>query len=1168
MIRLLACGILVLLCILETKAQKPDNARSKQFTILTDHDTLQLDSQPVFKGTIQVQSGQERWVEGIDYTVDYFHSALIISGNRKGQTIQVSYRVVLFDINKSYAHKDPAIIQPEFKEIRNPFTYTPENSNGGPIIQNDGLKLNGSLSRGLTFGNNQDVVVNSNLNLQMAGKLGNDIDVLAAISDDNNPIQPEGNTQQLQDFDRVFIQLSKQQTKLTVGDFAMTRPEGSYFMNYNKKSRGLQVGSSYTFKDKSILKASGEGALSRGRFARNIINGIEGNLGPYRLSGVNGEQYIVIISGTEAVYLDGEKLRRGEQNDYVIDYNSGEVTFMPKRTITQYSRIVVEFQYSDKNYARSVFHTDVSYENKSYRLRANYYIEQDSKNQPFLQDLTDSNKLVMANAGDNISQAFAPTATPVETFSASKILYRKVDTLGYTGVFVYAEQKLNDSIFYDVKFSFVGTGKGDYNQAQSAANGRVFQWVAPVNGVSQGSYAPVTLLITPKKMQMTTVGVDVNAIKNTQVTVELAQSNYDKNLFASTDKGNDIGYGAKVAVRNMTPLQQRKENFWNIKTEAQYEFVDQNFRYVERYRSVEFDRIWNRQLTNQQNADTGFREDIVSFRTSLNKESIGSLYYQLGLYNKARLFNGYQNLVGTSLRYGRNRFTAESEFIKTENNTAALPVNNDVKRLLADYSRDVFFLTTGVKVEHEESNYRKTQDSLEQGSFLYNQLTVYTRNTDTTAIRYGVNYVQRNDYQPLLNQYKLATLAQSVNGNIDFTQKNFNRLSASFTYRQFEVNDTNFTKLKPEQTVLSRVEYDYAFIKRVFSANTYFQLGSGQELRRDFQYLEVPAGQGIYVWKDFNGDGVQGLNEFVLASSTDKLQANFIKVFLPTNTVIKTNSNQFNQTLNINPNIVWNNKTGIKKFAARWNNQTALRLDRKTTALDAAEFLNPFTLNIRDSNIIAVSSTIRNTLFFNRADPTFGFDVNYQNNKSKSYLTNGFDTRDKEEKGANIRWNWSKYWGTTIGYTFGDRSYSSDFFAENNYRYHFDEIKPKIIYQATQNLRATALFSYFIANNRPELGNQRGENTEIGAELRYNVAKQGVINSKVSLYKVSFNGDLSSPLGYDMLQGLSAGDNYVWNINYQQRLANNLQITISYDGRKSENQPVINIGRMEARYLF
>jgi hypothetical protein len=1165
MIRLLVCSILMLLCMLATKAQIPTNARSKKVTLTAD--TVIIDSANIFKGTLNISDDSSTWIEGLDYTVDYLHSAIIPADNRKGQTITVQYRVLLLNLRKPYYHKDPVIIQPEFQEIRNPFTYTPDKQNS-PFIQNDGLKLNGSLSRGLTFGNNQDVVVNSNLNLQMAGKLGNDIDVLAAISDDNNPIQPEGNTQQLQDFDRVFIQLSKQSTKLTVGDFAMVRPEGSYFMNYNKKSRGLQASTSHLFKDKSKLSVAGDGALSRGRFSRNIINGIEGNLGPYRLTGVNGELYIIIISGTEVVYLDGERLKRGEQNDYVIDYNSGEVTFMPRRTITQYSRIVVEFQYSDRNYARSVFHTEANYENSNYNLRANYYLESDSKNQPFLQDLTDSNKALLASVGDRVNEAYAQTATATNEFTASKILYRKIDSLGHTGIFVYAAQALTDTLFYDVKFSFVGSGKGDYNQAQSAANGRVFEWVAPVNGISQGSFAPVTLLISPKRLQMVTVAADINAVKHTQISVEVAQSNYDKNLYATTDKNNDIGYGVKASIRNIFPLQQQKTNFWNIKTEAQYEHVDQQFRYVERYRNVEFDRIWNRQLTNQQNADTGFSEHIVSFRTSLNKESIGGLYYQLGLYSKDKLFSGTQHLIGTNLHFKRNRLLAETEWIETKNTSTTIPISNTVKRYLADYSRQLFFLTTGVKVEHEESNYTKQTDSLEQGSFLYNQFTVYTRNTDTSALRYGANYGQRNDFQPLSNHYKLATMAQTVNGNLDYTQQNFNRLSASFTYRQFEVNDTNFTKLQPEKTVLSRVEYDYSLLKRVFNANTYFQLGSGQELRRDFQFLEVPAGQGIYVWKDFNNDGVQGLNEFVLAVSTDKLQANFIKVFLPTNTIIKTNSNQFNQTLNINPNAVWNNRTGVKKFVARWNNQTALRLDRKTMALGATDFINPFYTNINDSNLIAISSTIRNTLFFNRANPTFGFDVNYQNNQSKSYLTNGFDTRTKQEQGTNIRWNWNRYWGATVGYTFGNRGYTSNFFALNNYNYRFNEIKPKLIYQATQNLRATVLGSYFIGNNHIEYGSQKGENTEVGAELRYNVAKQGVVNGKLSLYKVSFNGDLSSPLGYDMLQGFSVGNNYVWNINYQQRLANNLQITISYDGRKSENQAIVNIGRMEARYLF
>ncbi|MES2560552.1 MAG: hypothetical protein V4590_12480 [Bacteroidota bacterium] len=1165
MIRISVWLVAVWTCLTIAQAQYSGNTRTKNILIIAD--TLSMDSLTIFKGTVKVFAGNVQLIEDLDYKIDYQHSAFIPLRIAKNQTVTVSYNVMMLPLGKEVSHKNRNIIQPYFQEIRNPYLYSTE-SKTPELYQSDGLKMNGSLSRGLSFGNNQDVVVNSNLNLQLAGKLSNDIDVLAAISDENNPIQPEGNTQQLQDFDKVYIQLSKNQTKLTVGDFEMTRPRDSYFMNYYKKSRGIQLYSSVKTGKNGTLYFGGEGALSRGRFARNIINGIEGNLGPYRLSGTNGELYIIIISGTESVYLDGEKLKRGEQNDYVIDYNTGEVTFMPKRIITQYSRIVVEFQYSDRNYARSVFHLNTEYETKNYRIRANYFSEQDSKNQPFLQNLTDSNKAILANVGDDINNALAPTAIATREFSTKKILYRQLDTLGFTGVFVYTDVPESDSIFYEVRFSLVGQGNGDYIQAQSSANGRVFQWVPPVGGIKQGSYAPVILLVSPKSMQMYTLGVDVNAIRNTLVSVEVARSEYDKNLFATKDKGNDAGYGVKLSITNVIPLQQLKENAWNIKTETQYEFVDQNFRYVERYRNVEFDRTWNRQLTNQPTADTGYNEHIVSLRTSLNKQSFGSTFYQIGYYDRAGLFNGLQQLTGTSFRFGRNIFSGDAEWIDTKNNTTLTTLRNDVKRYKADYARELFFLTSGVRYEYEESNYRKAQDSLERGSFAYGQVTFYTRNTDSTNLRYGAQYAQREDYQPRLNQYDLASLSRSVNANMEYTQKNFNRLSANFTYRDFEVRDTNFTKLKPERTILSRVEYDYAFLKRVFTANTYYQLGSGQELRRDFQFVEVPFGQGIYVWKDFDKDGTQALNEFVVASFSDRNQANYIKVFLPTNTTIRTNSNQFNQTLNINPNAVWNNQRGMKKFVSRWNNQTALRIDRKTTELSTFDFVNPFLLDVTDSTLISVASIIRNTLFFNRSDPTFGFDLNFQDNKSKTYLTNGFDSRAKQEKGINVRWNFTTMLGITIGYTYGNRLYSSDFFTDNNYNYLFDELKPRLIFQASRNLRATLLYTYFEGNNRADLGNQNGNNQEFGAELRYNIGKQGVLNSKFSLYKVSFDGDISSPLGYDMLQGLTIGNNMIWNIGFQQRLSNNLQINVSYDGRKSEGQPVVNIGRMEARYLF
>ncbi|MFN5884978.1 MAG: hypothetical protein ACK445_06525, partial [Bacteroidota bacterium] len=339
------------LFVLKSSAQHSLNQRVGQ--LLIGSDTTKIDTAVIIKGTFSLQAKDKVLKEGVDYQLNYSKALLITSAQYRTQLLYYSYRVSVYPLMQVYQNKSTSLINPEFQIIRNPFVYTP-NSRQEELFSRDGLKMNGSLSRGLSFGNNQNVVLNANLNLQLAGRLQNDIDVLAAISDENNPIQPEGNTQQLQDFDKVFIRLSKNKTSLTVGDFEMTRPDNSYFMNYFKKSRGGQFYTSLKSGKQATIQLGGGAAISRGRFARNVIQGIEGNQGPYRLSGANNELFIILISGTEAVYLDGQRLVRGEQNDYVIDYNSGEITFMPRRVITQYSRIVVEFQYSDRNYARSV----------------------------------------------------------------------------------------------------------------------------------------------------------------------------------------------------------------------------------------------------------------------------------------------------------------------------------------------------------------------------------------------------------------------------------------------------------------------------------------------------------------------------------------------------------------------------------------------------------------------------------------------------------------------------------------------------------------------------------------------------------------------------------------------------------------------------------------------
>ena len=539
------------------QGQRLSNAR-QQF-IVGISDTVQIDSVSIIPGSFFLLNNGSV-VDTGSYHVDYGAAKLIglKHDSSFNDTLLMVYRVFPVLFSREYTFRKPD--EKRFSgDVGNSLYIYSAEERSQELFHIDGLNKSGSISRGITVGNNQDAVVSSSLNLQLAGRLSNNIEVLAAITDDNIPLQPEGNTQQLQEFDKVFIQLSNENHKLIAGDFDLRKPEG-YFMSFFKRGQGaLYANRSEVIANKEgqkgLITAVASGAVSRGRFARINIIGTESNQGPYRLTGSENETYIIVLSGTERVYIDGQLLVRGQDNDYVIDYNTADITFTPRRLITKDSRIIVEFQYSDKNYARTLLFGNTQFDLNKWKTRINIYSEQDSRNQPLQQDLSDDQKKQLAAVGDNLFAAVSPNIDSV-AFDVNEILYAKRDTtvsaIIYKDVYVYSVNP--DSAHYRLGFSLVGNNVGNYVLTSSAANGRVYAWVAPVNNIPQGNYEPVVLLVSPKKRQMVSAGFDYGNAESTRLNVELAASNNDINTFSDLDKANDKGWAALVNYKKKFPV--------------------------------------------------------------------------------------------------------------------------------------------------------------------------------------------------------------------------------------------------------------------------------------------------------------------------------------------------------------------------------------------------------------------------------------------------------------------------------------------------------------------------------------------------------------------------------------------------------------------------------------
>ncbi|MEO8934893.1 MAG: hypothetical protein ABI295_11360 [Xanthomarina sp.] len=1121
------------------------NYRTKTVAV---RDSIAIENVSINSNFLTIKRKDSSYVDASFYTIDYKKALIIFNKPIDSDSIIVHYLKFPDYLTKTYRQISDSIVVGNTGNLAKLYKLSQpsEKQNFTPF---DGLSTSGSISRGVVIGNNQNSVLNSELDLQITGKLSEKISLRASIQDANVPLQESGYSQKLDEFDQVFIELFSENWKIRAGDIDLENPN-SYFANFNKRVQGLSLDATLHHPD-SQTHLFAAGALVRGQFTSSQFTAQEGNQGPYKLKGPNQELYVLIVSGSETVYVNGVALKRGESNDYIIDYNAGEIIFNSTFPVTSEMRITVDYQYSERNYSRLVVFGGGRYESENLHLGVSIYSETDSKNNPLQQNLSTEQVQILADAGDDRTQMVAPSITP-ETYNENRILYRK-ELINGVEALVFSNNP-NDELF-SARFTLMGDNLGNYIISSVSGISTIYEYIQPIAGIPQGNYEPVFQLIAPSKLQMALINGEYKPTNKTNISFEVAGSKNDLNLFSTLDDADNDGFAGKLKV-NQALI--KKDSLWNVDAFADIDFIQENFRSIERLYNSEFSRDWN--LGNPINPNTPSNlgsQSLLKTGIQAFHNKKGMAKYEFEYLNYSETFNGNRHIVSANLFHKKWHIESQSSILNTTSTLTNSAFFRTYNVLTYSFNRAWVGTRLAMEDNQQKENITDKYMSLSQK---YKSYEVFTGVGDSTKVfaeigyKYRVNDSLKNDQLQKVNNSKTYYLDSKI---IQSEQTN---LSLYANYRV--LNNVDKT-VEDERSLNSRIQFSHRFFKQFFHWNTVYETNSGTLPQQEFTFIEVEPGQGNYMWIDYNSNGIQELEEFEIAQFQD--QGKYIRVLLPNQVFVKTHQNRLSQTFTINPQQWSSEVSGIKKVLSHFHNQTSYLVDSKNKRNRNNINLNPF---YRDQeNELGLQLNLRNVLFFNRGKQHYTSSYTFLKNSTKNNLTIGFIENSVISHSLLFTHKFATSWLINFQTSFNNNESFSENFISKNYDIDESRINPKLSYLLNDTVRFDIFYQN--TNKHNTIGSLENlEQQKYGASFSFANFQSMSINGEFNYFSNNFKGNANTPVAYQMMEGLQPGKNYTWSLLAQKKITKFLDLNLNYLGRKSETSSVIHTGSIQLKAYF
>lgn len=1125
-------------------------------------------------------------LDSLQYRIDYRHGRIWLTADTPpGKTLVVTYRTLPFEFKDVYRRRSVVHVSPGDSLTAAPTDpHDSSDVSGGNLFGETRLQHSGSITRGIIAGSNRDLSVESGLRLNLSGEVTEGVTVQAVLTDENTPIQPEGTTQRLSEFDRVAIQFQSRYGRAQLGDFDLNLA-GSDFAGFNRKLQGISVSGEFpdspgrAFAGGSVVVS---GATTRGIFHSQRIMPVDGIQGPYRLEGNAGEQFIIVIAGSETVYLDGQRMTRGETHDYVIDYQTGEITFTPRHMITDDRRILVEFQYTTSEFTRTLIGTQVETRfwqraDGSSRLRLGGTIIREADSRMFNAELglTSLDSLLLVQAGDGRAErsgaqrvVFDPEAPFVQYVQE---IFERPDG-GQDTIFTALTAAPPDSVpVYRVRFSRVGAGKGHYVRTGRAVNGILYEYRGP----GQGDYDPIRVIPKPIQQRLIDFRGGFEPFRGVEIFGEWAQSLHDQNRLSNFDSENDFGhaYTAGMLMKPI-PVAIGSLDLGTVSGSYSRRFSGSTFQSFDRTRPVEFDRKWNllsREMGPGGSVIDGGDETTEEGTFRLDVTPTSQLMGEFGRIKLANAFQASRSAAVIGVHEpGLPRLDYQVEYIGSLD--SLVEEKGTWLRQLGTVRHGVFGdrLVPRFEVEQERRLQRAFDgDSLTGTSLVFTEFRPGIAWV-TERLETGGEVEFRREKAPLQGLLRPAATALTVRSNFAFRGSSTFNADGEIGYRIRRVED-QFQQVDGRENTESaviRINSRYAPLKRAVEATLFYEALTERSpiLQEVFVRTSPEYAEAQFVWEDTNGDGVVQIDEFIPERIPG--EGLYARLYVPSDTLESAIGVQARMRIALDPGRI------LKKEDGGWRGWLSNVMTRTTVDIveksRSQDLLQIYLLNLshfRDPvNTLNGRIRVAQDFFLFRNNTNYGLDFSFNQLRSLTEMAAGEEEHFLNTWRLEGRFRPTSAWGLRLTASIDHNRALSDRFSSRRYDIESGNVHPEISYSLSRLIQILTGPSY--TRKVDALESRAARLLKLPLEVRFTKVQKLQATVRAEVASVFLDGNASGLALYELTDGRGPGTSFLWSVNGQYSLNEYLRASFSYNGRAPSGAPVLHTMSLQMSALF